>query len=209
MTTTHTLAATRAAWLLLPLLAGLVLGGCSSGKSVQRIDTDTQVDLSGNWNDVDSQQVSETMIEQVLQGYWLGRFEAVHDTRPTIIVGTVRNRSSEHIDTKIFTKDIEKAFINSGRVRVVADRNERGEVRDERLQQQDWSDPATIKQMGRELGADFMLIGSVSSIVDQEDGEQVTFYQTDLELVDIETNEKVWIGDHKIKKYIGRKGYKA
>lgn len=193
----------------LVLVGLLVLGGCSSGKTVQRIDTDSTVDLSGSWNDTDSRLVSEEMINQVLAHPWLVRYEAVNESRPTVIVGTVRNNSTEHIDTNMFTKNLEIAFINSGRVRVVASRDERGEVRDERSQQQDWSDPATIKQFGKELGADYMMIGSIGSIVDQEGGEQVIFYQTNLELIDIETNEKVWIGQKEIKKYVGRGKYKA
>jgi len=184
------------------------LSACG-GKSVQRIGTDTTVDISGNWNDTDSRLVSEEMIAQVLSQPWLARFEATHQDRPTVIVGTVRNNSSEHIDTNIFTKNLEIAFINSGRVRVVASRDERGEVREERDSQQDWSDPATVKKMGMELGADYMLIGSLGSIVDEEGSDKVVFYQTNLELIDIQTNEKVWIGQKQIKKYIGKSKYKA
>ncbi len=196
---------------LLTLFSAAVLVSLSAcgGKSVQRIGTDTTVDISGNWNDTDSRLVSEEMIAQVLSQPWLARFEATHQDRPTVIVGTVRNNSSEHIDTNIFTKNLEIAFINSGRVRVVASRDERGEVREERDSQQDWSDPATVKKMGMELGADYMLIGSLGSIVDEEGGDKVVFYQTNLELIDIQTNEKVWIGQKQIKKYIGKSKYKA
>ncbi len=186
----------------------LVLPACG-GKTVQRIDTDTTVDISGNWNDTDSRLVSEEMISQVLAHPWLARYEAVHNDRPTVIVGTVRNNSSEHIDTNIFTKNLEVAFVNSGRVRVVASRDERGEIRDERDQQQDWSDPATVKRFGKELGADYMMIGSVGSIVDEEGKDKVIYYQVNLELIDIETNEKVWIGQKEIKKYIGKGKFKA
>ncbi|HKI83019.1 MAG TPA: penicillin-binding protein activator LpoB [Candidatus Krumholzibacteria bacterium] len=196
---------------LLTLLSAAMLVSLSAcgGKSVQRIGTDTTVDISGNWNDTDSRLVSEEMIAQVLSQPWLARFEATHQDRPTVIVGTVRNNSSEHIDTNIFTKNLEIAFINSGRVRVVASRDERGEVREERDSQQDWSDPATVKKMGMELGADYMLIGSLGSIVDEEGSDKVVFYQTNLELIDIQTNEKVWIGQKQIKKYIGKSKYKA
>ena len=195
--------------LSLMVLGLLLVAGCGGGKTVQRIDTDTTVDLSGSWNDTDSRLVSEEMISQVLAHPWLVRYEAVNDSRPTVIVGTVRNNSTEHIDTNMFTKNLEIAFINSGRVRVVASSDERGEVRDERSQQQDWSDPSTIKQFGKELGADYMMIGSVGSIVDQEGGEQIIFYQTNLELIDIETNEKIWIGQKEIKKYVGRGKFKT
>lgn len=191
-------------------MAGMMIAACG-GKQVTRIDPDTTVDLSGAWNDTDSRMVSEEMVGKILGAPWLYRWQGVHDAgqRPTVIVGRVRNRSTEFIATETFTKDIERAFINSGTVRVVASREEREDVRDERLDQQDWADPATVKRIGRELGADYMLMGTVNSIVDQEGGDRVIFYQVDLELTDIETNEKVWLDQKELKKLVTRGKYKS
>ena len=65
--------------------------------------------------------------------------------------------------------------------------------------------PESTKQMGRELGADYMLMGQINTIEDREGGKQVTFYQVDLTLTDIESNQKIWLGQKKIKKFIQRK----
>jgi hypothetical protein len=113
----------------------------------------------------------------------------------------VKNRSTEHINTQTFMKDLERAFLRSARVSVVADSEQRLTTREERAEQQQGltGNPARI---GKELGADFVLTGVLNSIVDQEGGEAVVFYQANLELINVETNEKVWIGDHKIKKFI-------
>jgi uncharacterized protein (TIGR02722 family) len=195
---------------ILVLAAGLlVLGGCG-GKQVTRIDTDTTVDLSGKWNDADSRMVSEEVIDDMLSAAWLVRFQAVNDgERPTVIVGLVRNRSDEHIVTETFTKDIERACINSGQVRIVASSEERQDLRDERDDQADFSRPDTVKKFGMEYGADYMLMGTINKISDREGNEEIVFYQVDLELTDIETNEKVWIGGKKHKKYIGRSNFKG
>ncbi|MEM9177855.1 MAG: penicillin-binding protein activator LpoB, partial [Myxococcota bacterium] len=122
--------------------------------------------------------------------------------RPTVIVGAVRNRSSEHINTRTFTKDLERAFVNSGRVRVVASSDERGGIRDERLDQLRNATIETAKSMGKEIGADFMLIGGINTIIDAAGNKQVRFYQVELELIALETNEKVWIGQKKLKKLV-------
>ena len=58
------------------------------------------------------------------------------------------------------------------------------------------------KKWGQELGADFMLQGTINSIVDQDKKTKVIFYQVDMELTNVETNEKVWIGNKKIKKVV-------
>jgi uncharacterized protein (TIGR02722 family) len=192
------------------VLAALLLAACG-GKEVTRIDPNTTVDLSGTWNDTDSRLVSEQMVGKILQAPWLYRYQAQHDpgARPTVIVGRILNRSTEFIATETFTKDIERAFVNSGQVRLVASSEEREQVRDERRDQQDWADPATVKRIGRELGADYMLMGTFNSITDQEGGDKVIFYQVDLELTDIETNEKVWLEQKEIKKLVGRGKYKG
>jgi uncharacterized protein (TIGR02722 family) len=185
------------------------LAGCSAGKQVTRLDTNTQVDLSGRWNDTDSQMVSQEMIKDSLNRPWLARFDAARaGKKPVVIVGTVKNRSAEHIAAEAFTKDLEQAFVNSGLVGVVASSTERGDVRAERTDQADFSDPETVKKFGKEKGADYMLMGTINAIEDEEGGKKVVFYQTNLELIDIQTNEKAWIGDKKIKKYIARGKYK-
>ena len=188
-----------------PLL--LVSGGCAP--RVTRMAPEQAVDLSGRWNDVDSRLVAEAVIRQSFESgagaSWATRYMQAHGGRqPTVVVGTVRNRSMEHIPVGTFVRDLERAYVNSGQVRVVAAPEEREEVRDERYDQQDHAAADTRARLSRELGADFMLQGDIESIEDREGGRSVVFYQVDLTLVDIETNAKIWVGQHKIKKFIER-----
>jgi PBP1b-binding outer membrane lipoprotein LpoB len=60
--------------------------------------------------------------------------------------------------------------------------------------------------MGQEIGADFMLKGSINTIVDAISGEQARFYKFDLTLIDLANNRKVWVGQKKIKKTIEKGG---
>ena len=190
------------------LIIAIFVGGCSQQKTVTRIDPSSTTDLSGEWNDTDSRLVANEMINNVLSETWLGEFKEAKKKNPTVIVGTVKNRTSEHIQTITFIKDLEKALINSGKVDFVASKEEREEIRDERQDQQDFASDESVKRFRQETGADFLLRGDITTITDQEGGERVTFYQVNLELVNIETNKKVWIGDKKIKKLISRSGTK-
>ena len=187
-------------------LVGSLFFGCSS-REVSRIDSKEVVDLSGKWNDTDSRLTAETMVEDVLSRNWLTDFIAEKGKKPVVIVGTIRNKSSEHIVVDVFSKDIERELINSGKVSFVASKDEREEVREERADQQDFSSEETMKQYYKEIGADFMLKGVINSVEDKYDGEKVILYQVDLELIDIEKNLKVWLGNKKIKKYIGQGSY--
>jgi uncharacterized protein (TIGR02722 family) len=187
----------------------LLFTGCGGGgKTVTRIEPDKSVDLSGDWNDTDSRLVAEEMIKDVLSRPWVGDFKGEKNRAPDVIVGTVRNRTDEHIATTAFIKNLERELINSGRVNFVASKTERTEVREERADQQENATPESMKKFQQEAGADFMLSGDIVTIVDQEGGEKVKYYQVNLELTNIETNRKAWIGEKKIKKYISQSGTK-
>lgn len=191
----------RYLWAALFFAVGVFAGGCGR-RRVARIGVDEQIDLSGRWNATDSRLVSEAMIEDTLQRPWLENFIASEGERPTVIVGNVVNRTDEHIVTETFTKDLERAFINSGKVQMVASADQREQVRQERMDMQEWASEDTVARFMQEIGADYMLTGSVNSIIDQEGRRKVVFYQVDLELIHTATNQKVWIGNKEIKKYI-------
>ena len=195
--------------ILAAVAAVVLLSGCSGGKQVTRVAVDEQIDLSGEWNDIDSQHVSAALETQITNSAWVEDFRAENGKKPYLIVGTVRNITPEHIAVKTFIADLERSFINGGRVKVVASAEERDQVREERADQQEFSSQETMKKWGREKGADYMLVGEINMILDQEAGDQVKYYQVDCYLIDLEDNTKVWAGFEKIKKFVGRKKYKG
>ncbi len=186
------------------LIFGGVLQGCST--TVDRIETDEVVDLSGAWNDTDSRLVSEEMIADVLSRPWITDFVNKEGNPPAVIVGEIRNLSHEHINVNTFVGDMERELINSGKVEFVASSDERGEIREERKEQELHSTEATRNAMGQEIGADFMLKGSINSILDTEGKKQVRYYQIDLTLISMADNRKVWVGQKKIKKMVKQAG---
>jgi hypothetical protein len=191
----------------LPLLGVLfLLAGCNP--TVSRVESDTVTDLSGNWNDTDSRLVAQEMIQDVLSRNWLSKFNRDKGKAPTVIVGTVRNLSHEHINTRTFIADMERELINSGEVEFVASADAREEVRSEVKDQDLNATEESRKAMGNEVGADFMLQGSINSIVDAVSGEQARFYQIDLTLIELGTNRKVWVGQKKIKKTVEKGGFR-
>jgi len=190
----------------LVILSGLLFLLAACGQTVTRVDSDSVTDLSGNWNDTDSRLVAQEMIQDVLSRNWLSKFNRSKGKAPTVIVGTVRNLSHEHINTRTFIADMERELINSGEVEFVASAVDRKEVRDEIKEQDLHASEETRKAMGQEIGADFMMQGSINSIVDAISGEQARFYQIDLTLIELGTNRKVWVGQKKIKKTVEKGG---
>ncbi len=186
------------------LFLGTTLMMSACGMKVSRVEPDTVTDLSGRWNDTDSKLVAQEMVSEALNRPWVDKFVSQHRKEPTVIVGTVVNNSHEHISVQTFIKDLERELTNSGRVVFVASKSEREEVREERQEQQEFSSEETAKGLGKEIGADYMLKGTINTILDEAKGTKAIFYQVDLEMVDIEKNTKVWFGQKKIKKIIER-----
>lgn len=183
----------------------LTVSGCAN-RRVERIDPNSVTDLSGRWNDADSRLVANALIAQSLEATWARDYAAANGgTAPAVIVGQIRNRTMEHIPIGTFVRDLERAYVQTGVVRLVASAEEREELRGERADQQTNASADTRARMARELGARYMLQGDVQAIEDREGRETVVFYQVDVTLLDLETNVRTWMGQHKIKKYIQRR----
>ncbi|MDR3049148.1 MAG: penicillin-binding protein activator LpoB [Elusimicrobiota bacterium] len=192
------------------LFVGVVLSfgllACGGDKVISRVDSGAQIDLSGNWNDTDSQLVSKEMISESFSNPWADRFYSENRRPPRVIIGTVLNKSEEHINTETFVKDLQKNLINSGKADFVASSSQRGELRTERDEQA--VNAKDAKRQRYEEAADFMLKGQINTIFDVEGKNQVKYYQIELELINVESNRVVWIGQKKIKKYVSNKKYK-
>ena len=201
-------AALRPLMRALALAALLVASAACATKRVSRINPADVTDLSGRWNDTDSRLVANQLIEQSLGADWVRSYRDAHGgAGPTLIVGEFANRTTEHIPVGTFLRDLERAYIASGSVKVVATAQERQEVRGERQDQQQNASADTRARLGVEQGARYMLKGELQSITDAENRERIVYYQVDATLIDLETNAKVWVGQHKIKKYIERKQF--
>lgn len=192
----------KKAILAVSILCLLSTISCASTK-VKRVDADTVTDLSGYWNDTDVRIVCEDLISKCLSSGWYSSFKEDNNRKPVVIVGRIRNNSDEHIDTSIVAKKIEVALINSGKISAVASSTERSQVREERDDQQINSSMETAKNIGNETGADFMLQGDVRTIIDSNGKKSTRTYYINVELIHIETNEKVWVDENsEIKKQI-------
>lgn len=190
-------------------LAAVFLAGCATTPQVTRISPNQVTDVSGYWNDTDARLTAQEMISEMLSDPWLGRYEARHDGRqPTVIVGDINNLSAEHISVSTFIDDIQRELINSGKVQFVASAGQRGAVREERQDQDLNATEATRSPMGQEIGADFMMQGTINTIIDAAGDKAVKYYQVDLRLINMRDNVIAWVGQKKIKKIVERSGFR-
>ena len=183
--------------------AFIIFCACSTRTNVKRVDADTQIDLSGYWNDTDVRIVCEALINDCLRNPRVDQAVRAMGRTPMVIVGRFRNESSEHINTAIISSTMESAIFNSGRLDFVAGGDLRDEIRIERADQQNNASPETMARLRNETGADYMMTGTVRSIVDRDGNQSVRTYFVTAELTDIETNQRIWMGQNsEIKKLV-------
>ena len=192
----------------------LVLGtvvfvnGCGKSVEVARVDSGKEIALTDKWNDKDSRLVAEEMINDMLSYPWISQFnQRFPGKEPLVTVQRVRNKSHEHIAVDTFVNDIKRAVIRSGKAGFIATLEERQDTRAELADQDMNASADTRMEMGEEDGANFALSGTINSIVDQLDGQRVTYYQVDLKLINLQTAREVWNGSKKIKKFMERKSF--
>ena len=192
----------------------LVLGtvvfvnGCGKSVEVARVDSGKEIALTDKWNDEDSRLVAEEMINDMLSYPWISQFnQRFPGKEPLVTVQRVRNKSHEHIAVDTFVNDIKRAVIRSGKAGFVATLEERQDTRAELADQDMNASADTRMEMGEGDGANFALSGTINSIVDQLDGQRVSYYQVDLKLINLQTAREVWNGSKKIKKFMERKSF--
>ncbi|MCL2196284.1 MAG: penicillin-binding protein activator LpoB [Treponema sp.] len=172
----------------------LLFSSCSSASNVKRVQSGTQADLSGNWNAKDVQIVCEALIIDCLSSARVDQEIRARNKKPVVIVGRFRNESREQIDTSIISAIMENVIFNSGKLDFVAGGDTRTDLRAERQDQQSNASENSAVSLGKEIGADFMLTGSVRIIVDTEGNTSVRTYYVSAELTNIETNARMWLG---------------
>jgi hypothetical protein len=186
----------RAALAAAVALVVCLAAGCG-GTKVANVDPSTEGYISGRWNDSDARAVSEELIPQSLESAWIYEFRGQQgEVRPRIVIGDIENNTSEHINKDVFMNELQRVLINSGVIRFVADPGVREALMAEVEWQADMAKGGGVAPdvEGGVSGADFMMLGTISSIVDQADKKAIVFYQVDLWLIDLRNWEKVWIG---------------
>jgi penicillin-binding protein activator len=190
-------------------LMALAAGCASSGGgdwNVKRVDPATSTDVDYRFNDQDAREIFQAMARDVLARPWIDNHMRENGgQRPIVYLATIRNNTQDYINTELFTNQIQEEMINGQRVRVKAERDARQELRDERLDTR-YNDPATVKAIAKEINADYAIMGSINDVKQRNTSGRtvVNYYQATLELINIETAEKVWSNTAEIKKVARR-----
>lgn len=190
-------------------LSATSVAGCGPKRTVTRTESGSTegADLSGYWNDLDATIVAKAMIQQCLSSAWASDFQSENGGKKPVVklMGVNKRTDDRNVNEEFFSKQLERQLLNSGRVRVVAAWGQDNVNVVERARQATHASDETAKSQGNETGSDFTLQTIVNSQNETDGGGQsVRAYLVNMELVSVETNEKVWIGEKQIRKVVNQ-----
>ena len=183
-------------WLAAVLALATVMSGCAS---VQYGDATASETVTTGFGSTDLQMIAAKMVDDVLAFPPVVQITA--QRRPVMFVDRIKNKTTEHIDLESVTDTIESKLINSGKFRFV-DMSVVDRVRQQLEYQRDSGmvDDQQAMVMGRQVGAEYMLYGNMSSIVKRDGNTKDVYYKFTLKMLHLETGIIEWSGEKEIRK---------
>ena len=186
----------------------LAVGACAPKFEGAYSDPAKAEIVDDKWNETDARKTAQSIVAGVLSKPWLKEYEARTGKRPVVIVDDIENRTDEHIDTKALAEFIQDELINSGKVRYLNNKKRKELLEEIKYQNSGTTSGNTRKAAGKQIGADFLFGGAISSSVHSQGGLKTVTYQTAMNLTNIESSEIAWAGKELIKKRFNRSGSK-
>ncbi len=180
------------------ILSASILSGCGPKAFTQGgyDDPNKVILLDDKFGENDMQLISNKLVDSLVQ------YDKIEGAKqpPLVMVGKVRNHTSEHIDIKSLTDKIRTALIRSGKFRF-ADKEARDEIAEEYEYQAGKNvDKSTAKGPGKQVGVGYLITGDVASNVQEVGNDKVIYYKVTLNLTNLETNVIEWSDDKEVRK---------
>ena len=175
------------------------LSGCMGGSNVKYGDAAAVETTNTDFGSTDLQKMAEKMVDSVLT--FPPIVQVTSKRRPVMFVDTIKNKTSEHIDTESITDTISSRLLRSGKFRFV----DMTKVAAVRKQMDFQGDSGMVKEssavkMGQQIGAEYMLYGNLSSIVKKNSSSKDVYYKFTMKLMHIESGILEWSDEKEIRK---------
>lgn len=189
-----------AAAALVSALSGCVTTGLtqpvvSFSRQVSYGDSKSVEVVTNEFGSTDLQMIAEKMVGSLLE-------DPIFNSRPTLKLGTVKNKTSEYIDTKNIMSSIRTQVVKSHKAKIVSSNDENQAVTDELSQQNQTGlyKKKQVAKIGNMAAAKYLLAGELTSIVKQNSNTKDVFYKFTLNLYNVEENAIEWSEEKEIRK---------
>lgn len=194
----HTLTAALA-----PTLLAVFLSSCTSlsqpterfSRATNYGDSKAVETITNEFGSTDLQMIAETMVGSLLE-------DPILTDKPVMALGSVKNKTSEYIDTKSIMNSIQTQLVKSRKVKFArsADELDAGVSELQRQNQSGLYKEQGKAKIGNMTAAKYTLEGEIVSIVKQTEKTKDVFYKMTLKVYDVEEGTVEWQDEKEIRK---------
>jgi penicillin-binding protein activator len=188
----------------LSLLAGLWMA-CSTERAFTKgeYSDPNEIDLlSDEWAPSDLQLIAKKVVGDLQVSPAFAQIQG----RPVVIVGKLKNSTSEHIDMQSLADKIQTQLANTGKFAFV-DATARQAVAEEyEYQGSGYVRPDQAKGPGQQIAPDYIMTGDLASIKQRVGSDEFIYYKMTAKLTNLRTGILEWTDEKELKKKFVKQG---
>lgn len=189
--------AQRLLTLLFVIALSTLLSGCAAFRAqTTQVDVDSADPMRERFDFTDLRSITESFANEL--GH--SPFITNHDDAPIMMIAGVQNRTSDYLDTKNLTDRLRTLLFQTGNVQFVNEARREDLLREQGYQAAQ-ATPETQAGIGQQLGARYMMSGSLTEMSDRSPRQARVsktvrrYYKLTLEVTDLETGLLAWTAE--------------
>ncbi len=156
------------------------------------------LDLSGNFNDADADQLGQALLRDLLASRLLARTPP-----PVLRFSSIRNRTTDAVRTSFLSALLEQGVLRSGRARVATSLEEASDLEAELAGQV--ATAARPPRVGARLAATHLVSGILTLLASATPDGELRAYTLALQATSVDQARKEWLKTASVKKLIARR----
>jgi predicted restriction endonuclease len=195
--------------LLLVSCLSILATSCGSFKA-KRVSADEGDELAmgitDKWVDKDTELVVADILKQIENHKGFQKFLAKSSKKPKLFIAEVQNNTSEpYFPIADMNDELLNQFSAAGDYTLIDAQSRDKILKEIQYQNDGMVNPAQVKKIGKQSGADLLIFGSVNMQPATRSGKTLKQYTVNLRMTDIETAEEVLRVRAKTQKYSEQK----
>lgn len=152
--------------------------------------------LSDNFNENDLQLIAKKLVDSLRGSPAFAQIQG----RPVIVIGKIKNSTSEHIDLRSLSDKLLVQLTQTGKFSF-QDKGAREEIAEEyEYQGSGYVRQDEVKGPGQQASADYLMTGEISSIVQEVGRDKMIYYKMTLKLSNLRTGIIEWTDEKELRK---------
>jgi hypothetical protein len=187
--------------LLIPVLCLVVLAACG-GPATKEIDIATDTAENADFSSADLATITDGMMNSIAANGFFQQYKAANAGRKPVMLlaKELKNDTDEHINTRLVLEKIRTRMINEGLADFVDDQAFDMALDQLNLQASDLYDNTKAAQIGKFVGAKYVLRGTISNIRKIDGRKNYNYMNVTMNIFEVETLLIKWTDEVEFKR---------